>query len=49
MNCGLPITIGLNIFEKEKNNTLHLPLITPLSFFYAKDVCLVKLSGEVLY
>ena len=45
----LLVTVALDIFIKEKNNTLYLPWISPLSFFYAKGVYLVKLSGKVPY
>ena len=38
MKFCLPVTAGLDIFIKEKNNTLDLPWISPLSFFYAKVV-----------
>ena len=44
MFCLL-VTVALDIFIKEKNNTLYLPL----SFFYAKGVYSVKLSGKVPY
>ena len=49
MNFCLLITVALNIFIKEKNNTLYLPWISPWSFFYAKGVYLVKLSEKVPY
>ena len=42
-------TVALDIFFKVKNNTLYLPWISPLSFFCAKGVNSVKLSGEVPY
>ena len=45
----LLLTVALDIFIKEKNNTLYLPWISPLLFFYAKDVYSVKLSGKVPY
>ena len=45
----LPITAALDIFIKERNNTLNLAWISLLSFFYAKGVFSVKLSGEVPY
>ena len=38
------VTVALDIFIKEKNNTSYLPWISPLSFFYAKGVYSVKLS-----
>ena len=41
------VAAALDIFIKEKNNTLYLLWISPLSFYYAKDVYSVKLSGEV--
>ena len=47
MKFCLLVTIALDIFIKEKNNTLNLPWTSLLSFFNAKDVVLVKLSGEV--
>ena len=49
MKVCLQVTIVLDIFIKEKNNTLYLPWISTLSFFYAKAVYLVRLSGEVPY
>ena len=49
MKFCLLVTAALDIFIKEKNNTLYLPWISPLSFFYAKGVYSVKLSGKVLY
>ena len=42
------IAIALDIFIKEKK-ALYLPYISPLSFFYAKGVYSVKLSGKVSY
>ena len=47
MKFCLLVTVALDIFIKEKNNTLDLPWIPPLSFFYAKGVYSVKLSGKV--
>ena len=38
MKFCLLVTVVLDIFIKEKNNTLSLPWISPLSFFYAKGV-----------
>ena len=49
MKFCLLVTIALDIFIKEKNNTLYLPWISPLSFFYAKGVYSIKLSGKVPY
>ena len=49
MNFCLLITVALDIFIKEKNNTLYLPWISPWSFFYAKGVYSVKLSEKVPY
>ena len=49
MKFCLLVTVALDIFIKEKNNTLYLPWNSPLSFFYAKGVYLVKQSGEVPY
>ena len=49
MKFCLLVTIALDIFIKEKNNTLYLPSVSPLSFFYAKGVYSVTLSGKVLY
>ena len=49
MKFCLVVTVVLVIFIKEKNNTLYLPWISPLSFFYARDVYSVKLSGKVPY
>ena len=50
MKFCLLVTVALeDMFMKEKNNTLYLPWICPLSFFYAKGVYSVKLSGEVCY
>ena len=49
MKVCLLVTFPLDIFIKEKNNTLCLPWVSPLSFFYAKGVYSVKLSGEVPY
>ena len=46
MKVFLLVTVALDIFIKETNNTLYLPWISPLSFFYAKGVYLVKLSGK---
>ena len=42
----LLVTVALDIFIK-KNNTLYLPWISPLLFFYAKGVYSVKVSGKV--
>ena len=36
MKFCLLVTVAIDIFMKEKNNTLYLPWISPLSFFYAK-------------
>ena len=47
MKLCLLITFALDTFIKEKNNTLYLPWISPLSFFHAKGVYLVKLNGKV--
>ena len=49
MKFCLLVTTALDIFIKEKNNTLYLPWISPLSFFYAKGVYSDKLSGKVPY
>ena len=49
MTFCLLVTVALNIFIKEKNSTLYLPWISPLSFFYVKGVYSVKLSGKVPY
>ena len=49
MKFCLLVTVALDIFIKEKNNTLYLPWISPLSFFYVKGVYSVKLSGELTY
>ena len=49
MKFCLLVTVALNIFIKEKNNTLYLPWISPLSFFYATSVYSIKLSGKVPY
>ena len=49
MKFCLLVTVELDIFIKEKNNTLYLPWISLLSFFYAKRVYSVNLSGEVPY
>ena len=50
MKFCLLVTVALDIFIKEKNNnTLYFPWISPLSFFYANGVYLVKLSREVPY
>ena len=48
MKFYLLVTVALDIFIKEKNNTLYLPRISLLSFFYAKGVYSVKLSGKVV-
>ena len=47
MKFCLLVTVALDIFIKEKNKTSYLPCIFPLSFFYAKGVYLVTLSGVV--
>ena len=47
MKFCLLVTVALDIFIKEKNNTLYLPWVSPLSVFFAKSVHSVKLSGEV--
>ena len=49
MKFCLLVTVALDIFIKEKNNTLYLPWISPLSFFCAKGVYSVKLSGKIPY
>ena len=49
MKFCLRVTIVLDIFIKEKNNSLYLPSISPLSFAYVKGVYSVKLSGKVPY
>ena len=49
MSFCLLVTTALDILIKEKNDTLHLPWISPLSYFYAKGAYLVKLQGEVPY
>ena len=49
MKFCLLVTAALDIFIKEKNNTLYLPWISPSSFSYAKGVYSVKLSGKVSY
>ena len=49
MKFCLLVTVALDIFTKEKNNALYFPWISPLSFFYAKGVYSVKLSGKVTY
>ena len=49
MKFYLLVTVALDSFIKEKNNTLYLPWISPLSFFYAKGVYLDKLSGKAPY
>ena len=49
MKFCLLVTVRLDIFVKEKNNTLYLPWISPFSFFYEKSVSSVKLSEEVPY
>ena len=46
MKFCLLVTAALDIFKKEKSNTLYFPWISPLSFFYAKGVYSVKLSGH---
>ena len=46
MKFSLLVNVALDIFVKEKN-ILYLPWISPLSFFYAKGVYLVKLCREV--
>ena len=47
MKFCLLVTAALDIFIKEKNKTSYLPCIFPLSFFYAKGVYSVTLSGAV--
>ena len=49
MKFCLLVTVALDIFIKEKKNTLYLPCISPFSFFDAKGVYSVKLSGKVPY
>ena len=49
MKFCLLVTVALDISIKEKNNTLYLPWISPLTFFYAKGVYSINLSGEVPY
>ena len=49
MKFCLLVTVGLDIFIKEKNDTLYPRWISPLSFFYGKGVYSVKLNGEVHY
>ena len=49
MKFCLLVTVELDIFIKEKNNTLYVPWISPLSFFCVKGVYSVKLSGKVPY
>ena len=49
MKFCLVVTGALDIFIKEKNNTLYLPWISPLSFFYAKGIDSVTLSRKVPY
>ena len=49
MKFCLLVTVVQDIFIKEKYNTLYLPWISSLSFFYAKGFYLVKLSGKVPY
>ena len=49
MKFCLLVTVALDIFFKVKNNTLYLPWISPLSFFCAKGVNSLTLSGEVPY
>ena len=44
MKFCLLATVALDIFIKDKNNTLYLPWISPLSFFHAKGIYSVKLS-----
>ena len=46
MKFYLLVTVELDIFIKEKNNTLYLPWISPLSFFYAKGVYSVNVIGK---
>ena len=43
------VAVALDISIKEKNNTLYLPWISPLSFFFAKGVYSFNLSREVPY
>ena len=47
MKFRLLVTVALDTFIKEKNNTLYLLWFSALSFCYAKGVYLVKLSGYV--
>ena len=49
MSFCLLVTVALDIFIKENNNTLYLRWISPLLFFYAKRVYSVNLSGKVPY
>ena len=49
MKSCLLVTVALDIFIKEKNNTLYFPWISSLSFFHAKGVYSVKLSGKLPY
>ena len=49
MKFCLIVTFALDIFLKVKNNTLYIPWIPPLSFFYAKGSYSVKLRGKVPY
>ena len=49
MKFCLLVTVVLDIFIKEKNNTLYLPWISSLAFLYAKGVYSVKLSGKQPY
>ena len=49
MKFCLLVTVALHTFIKEKDNTLYLPWISHLSFFYAKGVYSVKLSRKAPY
>ena len=49
MKFCLLVTAALDIFITENNDTLYLPWISPLSFFYAKGVYSVKISRKVPY
>ena len=43
MKFCLLVTVALDLFIKEKNNTLYFPWISPVSFFYAKGLYSVTL------
>ena len=49
MKFCLLVTVALDTFIKEKNYTLYILWTSPLSFFHAKGVYSVRLSGEVPY